>query len=243
MVKGKSSYKLVRDFIVPSLEKQTYGTYLTWENKVVGSFKISRIHQNNEHFSQDCIKVYKDWSLRRNLWFPKDPKKITKAKHRLVTALRRSPEIEVLAKESSYYRFRFRGSNSTSKELSTSTSESHDGTVFEDKGENENIVLRIDINSDSLYCPHKEDTKRSNRHETNYSTLSEEFFRPSVIFKKIEESEIGAIQDIQVLPLVDNLNSSEDNNGSVLNNKCGCVALLDSNFLYNKRCIWHGAFP
>lgn len=49
---------------------------------------------------------FKAWSMKKNHWKAHDPKRITKAKHRLITALRRSPEIEMLKKETSFYRFR-----------------------------------------------------------------------------------------------------------------------------------------
>ncbi|GFY02958.1 IRF tryptophan pentad repeat domain-containing protein [Trichonephila clavipes] len=55
----RPTFKLIPDFIIPHLERQTYGRHLIWEDKTKGSFKVSRIHQSSELWSDECIAVYK----------------------------------------------------------------------------------------------------------------------------------------------------------------------------------------
>lgn len=51
--------RLIPDFIIPNLERETYGRHLIWDDKNKGSFRISRIHLSSELWNDDCIAVYK----------------------------------------------------------------------------------------------------------------------------------------------------------------------------------------
>jgi len=237
----RQNFKLVRDFIIPSLERQTYGHHLTWENKREGCFKISRIHQSSQQFNQDCIEVYKVWSLKKNLWLKDDPRKITKAKHRLISALRRNPEIETLKKESAYYRFRLTDIQTLGGDSSSN--------VFSQT--NVGLVSKMTANNEKESCSDEfqEYSKYTNAKETN------SFFLGESENVSMVESPLKFLQDIQneqnhdelITPLISSdINSDKyilEANGKVCGDTCCCVLLLDGNFLCNKKCIWHGIFP
>ncbi|CAL1284519.1 unnamed protein product [Larinioides sclopetarius] len=235
----RPTFKLIPDFIIPHLERRTYGRHLVWEDREKGSFKVSRIHQSSELWSDDCIAVYKAWSLEKKLWKLDDAKRITKAKHRLITALRRSPVIEVLKKESAYYRFRFTHPIKTDKNSSTDDSEVDNGRHLLELESNKDFSN----DTDSTSCTHEKQPKvkevhitvisRTTNNESGLNVPSQELENE---FKNEEFTMLNESGDI--IPGV--YNSDKDN--PWWSGKCCCDILLDSTLLCNERCIWHGIY-
>ncbi|GBM72327.1 hypothetical protein AVEN_228489-1 [Araneus ventricosus] len=233
----RPTFKLIPDFIIPHLERRTYGRHLVWEDRNKGSFKVSRIHQSSELWSDDCIAVYKAWSLEKKLWKLDDAKRITKAKHRLITALRRSPVIEVLKKESAYYRFRFTRPIKTDKNSSTDDSDVDSGRHLLELESNK------DFNNDtgSSSFTHEKQPKVKEVYITVISRTTESGLNvPSQglenEFKNEEFTMLNESGDIYPGAY----NSDEDN--TWWSGKCCCDILLDSTLLRNERCIWHGIY-
>ncbi|XP_055934760.1 uncharacterized protein LOC129964104 [Argiope bruennichi] len=235
----RPTFKLIPDFIIPHLERKTYGRHLIWEDREKGSFKVSRIHQSSELWSDECIAVYKAWSQEKKLWKLDDAKRITKAKHRLITALRRSPIIEVLKKESAYYRFRFTRPVKTDQKSSTDYS-----TVdsFRPLLELESNKDFNDTGSSSLTYEKQPKMKEVYITVISRTTNSEsELNVPSQEFEnKFKDEEFAMLNESgDIYPSV--YNSDEDKN-AWWSGKCCCDILLDSTLLRNERCIWHGIY-
>ncbi|GIY45025.1 IRF tryptophan pentad repeat domain-containing protein [Caerostris extrusa] len=227
----RPTIKLIPDFILPHLERQTYGRHLIWEDEKEGSFKISRIHQSSELWSDDCIGVYKAWSLEKKLWKSDDDKRITKAKHRLITALRRSPVIEVMKKESAYYRFRFIHSKKSANERKRALLE---------------LKSNTDFNMDSIQIATTNDDKPPKVKELYITVIDKTENNESVsnvpsheLQNESKDEELSTPSDLsdEIIPTV---NNSEDN--FWYTSKCCCDILLDSTLLPNENCIWHGIY-
>ncbi|GFS79154.1 IRF tryptophan pentad repeat domain-containing protein [Nephila pilipes] len=232
----RPTFKLIPDFIIPHLERQTYGRHLIWEDRKNGSFKVSRIHQSSELWSDDCIAVYKAWSLKKKLWKPDDDKKITKAKHRLITALRRSPVIEVLSKEPAYYRFRFIHPNASGKKSSSDSNTENSGplvelenTDFDNDKSPPTIIHNLQTKVKEVYITMINSTAS---HETMLNLPSHELENEF----KDEGFSAPNLSD-ELFPTLQN---SEDN--TWYSGECCCDILLDSTLLHNERCIWHGIY-
>ncbi|GFY59251.1 IRF tryptophan pentad repeat domain-containing protein [Trichonephila inaurata madagascariensis] len=232
----RPTFKLIPDFIIPHLERQTYGRHLIWEDKTKGSFKVSRIHQSSELWSDECIAVYKAWSLKKKLWKPDDDKNITKAKHRLITALRRSPVIEVLSKEPAYYRFRFIHPNASAKksidssaEISGPLVELESNTDFDNDKNSPTIIHGIQTKVKEVYITVINNTASS---ETKLNL-------PSYELENEFKNEGFSTPNLsgEVFP---NLQNFGDN--TWYSGECCCDILLDSTLLHNERCIWHGIY-
>ncbi|KFM64576.1 hypothetical protein X975_10939, partial [Stegodyphus mimosarum] len=240
----RPTFKLIPDFILPNLENATYGHHLQWEDKRKGYFKISRIHQSSDKWSEDCIAVYKAWSLKKRLWKSDDPKRITRAKHRLVTALRRNPEIEMLKKEPSYYRFRVI-THSNSDDLDSTAEESMKDENYEVREvkrseEMQNIPQNIFLETEkkkpdveTLALPVFKDTyNRSDDHITFHNYAINDFESESY-----NEGLYFSLTSCETFPERHHL---AENQSQPVSDKCCCDILLDSSFLSNQRCIWHG---
>lgn len=232
----RPTFKLIPDFIIPHLERQTYGRHLIWEDKKKGSFKVSRIHQSSELWSDDCIDVYKAWSLKKKLWKPDDDKNITKAKHRLITALRRSPVIEVLSKEPAYYRFQFIHPNASGKKANDSSAESI-GPLVE-------LESNTDFDNDKIPATIIHD-KQTKVKEVYITVINNTACNDTMLNLPSHELE-NEFKDEGFCPLnlsgevFPSLRNSEDN--AWCSGECCCDILLDSTLLHNERCIWHGIY-
>ncbi|XP_035204819.1 uncharacterized protein LOC118179764 [Stegodyphus dumicola] len=182
----------------------------------------------------------KAWSLKKRLWKSDDPKRITKAKHRLVTALRRNPEIEMLKKEPSYYRFRvITHSNSDDPDLTAE--ESMKDENYEDHSEEmqkipQNIFLETEnkkTDTETVALPvFKETYNRSDDHITFHNYAANDY--GSEIYN---ERPYFTLTPCETFPERHHL---AENESQAISDTCCCDILLDSSFLSNQRCIWHG---
>ncbi|XP_054718413.1 uncharacterized protein LOC129227825 [Uloborus diversus] len=229
----RPTVKLVPDFIVPHLDRGTFGRHLQWEEKEKGSFRISRVHQSSEHWNDDCFQVYKAWSSIKRLWKWEDPKRITKAKHRLVTALRRNMDIEMLRKETPYYRFRIINRNILGLQKSSDVNELSPKTtkVAEADKETSNYEVDGDIFASKLV------EKYLTASDDGLSLLPENgtMHRTFRGYSKTNDSYL--VRDITP-PLCPPTDEKEKR----FNTICCCDILLDG-FLPNDMCIWHGVPP
>ncbi|KAG8200491.1 hypothetical protein JTE90_000571 [Oedothorax gibbosus] len=239
----KPNYRLIPDFIVPNLEKETYGRHLVWDDKKKGSFKISRIHQSSEQWNDDCIAVYKAWSAMKNLWEPDDPKKCTKAKHRLITALRRNPVVEMLETEAAYYRFRIAAAKIEGEERT-------DKTLQQEKESypymEENVSPKnrgSNKNNNPPICS----SRSSDPFQSNIKLLMALPERVSTVENKHDCVHTSC--DFETEFNKEHFFTLDENSPELSNtpekiydcsDTCCCAVLLDSTLLSNERCIWHG---
>ncbi|CAN7992123.1 unnamed protein product, partial [Ixodes hexagonus] len=77
---------LIRDFLVPRLEENIYGTSLKWVDRQRGIFQICWIHQGSKSWNSDMGVIFKDWALIKDKWNEDDPNRMVKAKQRIRAA-------------------------------------------------------------------------------------------------------------------------------------------------------------
>lgn len=102
----KDGLRLVRDFLLPSLDLQSFGRELEWVDEDRGIFGMNWLHKSNGRWkrSKDGA-VYEAWARCKNLWESNDPKAISKAKQRLRAALRKLPNVKSLGCNNNYRRY------------------------------------------------------------------------------------------------------------------------------------------
>lgn len=190
-------------------------------------------------WNEQCIEVYKAWSLKKKHWKANDPKRITKAKHRLITALRRSPEIEMLQKESTFYRFRI-----LHPELLD------DGTYEENlismsailPNDNFNAKKCTESSVETENCVTK-DIRADNKEQRDILSFNSIEISSNLTHRANSYPEVYDIQKVFPMPndiLIDEFYQNETK--SVFSDKCCCIKLLDFS-LCNQKCIWHGIPP
>ncbi|KAH6921615.1 hypothetical protein HPB50_003438 [Hyalomma asiaticum] len=74
---------LVRDFLVPRLDRCLYGEDLKWIDRNEGIFLIRWTHQGSKSFNREGPNVFRDWSILKRKWDDSDPNRLSKAKQRV----------------------------------------------------------------------------------------------------------------------------------------------------------------
>lgn len=242
-------FRLVPDFIIPSLENSTFGKHLQWEDRGNGSFKISRVHQSSDLWNEQCTEVYKAWSTKKKLWNASDRKRITRAKHRLITALRRNPDIEMLKKESAFYRFRIVNLITSDERESSCRVPTQEMEVSSTTKENWEDIEKYSNLEETEHREARTDLPKVKEYKNLPLFNSSEMFMNSVFFQSLSQPEsymqrLFPTQDYGNEFDVDEGKSTllEANEQSEVSAKCCCDVLLD-NVLRNQKCIWHGMPP
>lgn len=84
---------LVRDFLVPRLDRCLYGEDLKWIDRNEGIFLIRWTHQGSKSFNREGPNVFRDWSILKRKWDDSDPNRLSKAKQRVRAAFRKLPNV------------------------------------------------------------------------------------------------------------------------------------------------------
>lgn len=84
---------LVRDFLVPRLDRCLYGEDLKWIDRNEGIFLIRWTHQGSKSFNREGPNVFRDWSILKHKWDDDDPNRLSKAKQRVRAAFRKLPNV------------------------------------------------------------------------------------------------------------------------------------------------------
>lgn len=192
-------------------------------------------------WNEECIEVYKAWSIKKKLWKTDDPKKITKAKHRLITALRRNPEIEMLEKESTFYRFRIVQQNTSEDRKVNYEDKTCDKNTYATKMEHVYVNKKTPDKTDlgdrdmkNVLAIRKENID-SSLFSNSETTLNSPY--PLFLSEIFENTP-------KMYPVSDIFNEElhPADTKSEFGDKCCCEVLLD-NYLCNQKCIWHGMPP
>ncbi|CAL1285471.1 unnamed protein product [Larinioides sclopetarius] len=94
--------RLLQDFLIPSLDNETFKEKLYWVDRQMGVFRILWKHQSSSHFRSEDSEVYKQWAIAKRLWNPYNKKAHTMAKQRLRAALLKLKHVRCIKRDSQY---------------------------------------------------------------------------------------------------------------------------------------------
>lgn len=78
---------MTEDYIIPNLEKKTFGRYLEWKNREDGIFTVLWPHKSNRKWKNRDFKVFTNWDSLKGRTDQSEPEYFTKAKSRFRSCL------------------------------------------------------------------------------------------------------------------------------------------------------------
>ncbi|XP_054720910.1 muscle M-line assembly protein unc-89-like [Uloborus diversus] len=101
-----SGHSLIRDFVIPALDNETYGDLLKWDSDDPSVFWIKWTHKAKSSWSKSDAAVFIGWDIFKGRRTPKTPLDFVDAKQRLRAAFRNLKTVEHVQMKKGYRGYR-----------------------------------------------------------------------------------------------------------------------------------------